>query len=150
MRVRPEQQELRRAVPRPEPDEALLEDEPERAVADLRLRDLTFADWRAIFVRSGHAFLGDNAMMLASALAYSAFFAIPSVLLVVVGLFTLAVGPATITALMGHFAHVMPAQATSLLGNSLRRLDAHPAQSVAMTAVGSVLAVWSTTGAMSS
>ena len=35
-------------------------------------------------------------LMIASALAYSTFFAIPSVLLVVVGLFTLIAGPETI------------------------------------------------------
>lgn len=105
-------------------------------------------EWRAIAVRAGKAFLADNATMLASALAYSAFFAIPSVLLVVVGVFTLAVGPGTITSLMHHFDHVMPSQATNLLGSSLRRLDAHPAQSIAATAIGLVLALWSTTGAM--
>ncbi len=116
----------------------------------IRLRDLTFADWRAIVVRAGKEFLADNAMMLASALAYSSFFAIPSVLLVVVGAFTLTVGPHTITSLMQHFSHVMPAQATSLLGSSLKHLTAHPAQGVAMVAVGAVLAVWSTTGAMTS
>jgi membrane protein len=135
-----------------------LEDEkptpqPERRepqLADPRLRDLTFVDWRAIVVRAGKEFLDDNAMMLASALAYSSFFAIPSVLLVVVGAFTLVAGPATITSLMGHFGHVMPGQATSLLGGSLHRLDAHPGQSLAMIVVGAVLALWATTGAMTS
>ena len=142
---------------RPLPDEVLLDEEPtpqpergEPRLEDPRLRDLSFRDWRAIVVRAGKEFLDDNAMMLASALAYSAFFAIPSVLLVVVGLFTLVTGPGTITSLMNHFGHVMPSQATSLLGNSLRRLDAHPTQSVVMTAVGFVLAIWSMTGAMTS
>jgi membrane protein len=104
--------------------------------------------WTAVAVRAGKSFLADNATLLASALAYSAFFAIPSVLLVVVGVFTLVAGPGTITSLMQHFGHVMPAQATSLLGSSLRRLDAHPAQSIAATAIGLVLALWATTGAM--
>jgi membrane protein len=104
--------------------------------------------WTAIVVRAGKSFIADNAMMLASALAYSAFFAVPSVLLVVVGVFTLVVGPGTITSLMHHFDTVMPAQATSLLGSSLRRLDAHPAQGIAATAIGLVLALWSTTSAM--
>jgi membrane protein len=44
----------------------------------------------------------------------------------------------------------MPGQATALLGGSLKRLDAHPAQGIVMTALGVVLALWSTTGAMSS
>jgi len=142
---------------RPLPDDVLLDEEPtpqpergERRLEDPRLRDLSLRDWRAIVVRAGKEFLDDNAMMLASALAYSAFFAIPSVLLVVVGLFTLVTGPGTITSLMNHFGHVMPSQATALLGNSLRRLDAHPTQSVVMTAVGFALAIWSMTGAMTS
>ena len=118
--------------------------------ASPRLRDLTISDWREIVVRAGKNLLADNASMLASALAYSSFFAIPSVLLLVVGVFTLTVGPQTITSLMHHVDHVMPAQATSLLGSSLKNLTAHPAQGVLMVVVGLVLALWSTTGAMTS
>ncbi|HEX5247922.1 MAG TPA: YihY/virulence factor BrkB family protein [Gaiellaceae bacterium] len=101
-----------------------------------------------ILVRAGKRLLAHNGTMLASALAYGAFFAIPSLLLVAVGVFTLAVGPGTITSLMQHFNHVMPSQATTLLGSSLHRLDEHPTQSVILTVVGFVLALWSTTGAM--
>jgi membrane protein len=68
----------------------------------------------------------------------------------VVGVFTLVVGPETIATLMAHFSQVMPAQAASLLGGSLKRLDQHPATGVTMTIVGFVLALWSTTGAMTS
>jgi membrane protein len=129
-------------APRPEPDEPLL--------SDPRLRDFSFRDWRAIFARALKDFLDHNGTMLASALAYSTFFAIPSVLLVVVGAFTLLAGPGTISALMAHFSQVMPGQAASLLGGSLHRLDQHPSTGVAMTIVGFVLALWSTTGAMTS
>jgi membrane protein len=150
----------RRETARPEPDEAPLDaplagptpgPQPERRepqVDDPRLRDLTFADWKAIVIRAGKKFLDNNAMMLASALAYSTFFAIPSVLLVVVGLFTLIAGPETIATLMQHFNTFMPAQATSLLEQSLLRADAHPASSIVLTIIGFVLAVWSVTGAM--
>jgi membrane protein len=129
-------------MPQPEREEPRL--------VDPGLRDLSFRDWRAILVRAVKEFLEDNGTMLASALAYSTFFAIPSVLLVVVGAFTLLAGPQTITALMGHFSTVMPSQATNLLGGSLHRLDQHPQTGVAMTVVGAVLAVWATTGAMTS
>jgi membrane protein len=112
------------------------------------MHDLTFADWKTIFIRAAKGFMGNNATMLASALAYSSFFAIPSVLLVTVGVFTLVAGPDTISNLMAHFSTVMPRQATDLLGGSLRNLDAHPASSVVMTVIGFVLALWSTTGAM--
>jgi membrane protein len=101
-----------------------------------------------VFKSAGKAMLDHNMLMFASALAYSSFFAIPSVLLVVVGLFTLIAGPQTITSLIHSFGHVMPSQATQLLSGSLHRLDNRPATSIVMTAVGIVLAVWSTTGAM--
>jgi membrane protein len=136
---------------RPIPDEAPLTPAPELEEPQLdnpRVRDLSFRDWRAILVRAFKQFLEHNGTMLASALAYSTFFAIPAVLLVVVGAFTLLAGPGTITTLMSHFSNVMPAQATSLLGDSLHRLDQHPSTGIAMTAVGLVLALWSTTGAM--
>ncbi|HKC77775.1 MAG TPA: YhjD/YihY/BrkB family envelope integrity protein, partial [Gaiellaceae bacterium] len=145
---------------RPLPDEAPPEGErsgrepmpqPERhelRLVDPGLGDLSFRDWRAIVVRAFKEFLEDNGTMLASALAYSTFFAIPSVLLVVVGVFTLVAGPQTITSLMAHFSHVMPSQATNLLGGSPRRLDQHPSTGLTMTIVGFVLAVWATTGAM--
>ena len=84
--------------------------------------------------------------MIAQALAYSTFFAIPSVLLVAVGLFTLLAGPGTIATLMSHFEKVMPQQATQLLHSSLTRLDNHPKSGLVMTVVGFVLALWSTTG----
>ena len=105
-------------------------------------------DWPGLFVRAGKRFLKDNGTMLASALAYSTFLAIPAVLLVVVGAFTLIAGPETISSLMAHFSRVMPTEATSLLGGSLHRLDQHPATGITMTIVGLLLALWATTGAM--
>ena len=109
---------------------------------------LSFRDWPAVFVRAFKRFLADHGTMLASAVAYSTFFAIPSVLLVAVGAFTLVVGPDTITSVMRDFSSVIPAQATSLLGGSLHRLDRQPSTGVALTIVGVVLALWSTTSAM--
>jgi membrane protein len=86
--------------------------------------------------------------MIASALAYSSFFAIPSVLLVTVGLFTLIASPDTITNLMEHFRSFMPGDATRLLNESLAQLESKPSSGIIMTVVGLVLAVWSVTGAM--
>jgi membrane protein len=123
---------------------------PERAAPrlEVRLRDISLGEWRAIFVRAFKKFLADHGTLLASALAYSTFFAIPSVLLVTVGVFTLVAGPDTISSLMAQFSNVMPKEATSLLGGSLRRLNEHRSTGVALTIVGIVLALWSTTGAM--
>ena len=134
--------ELEPTEPQPEHEEPKLE--------RVRMRDLSRKDWIAAFKRAGKETLDDNIPMIASALAYSSFFAIPSVLLVATGLFTLVAGPDTIANLMQHFANVMPAQATSLLNDSLQRLDQRPGTSIAITIVGLVLALWSVTGAMSS
>jgi membrane protein len=114
----------------------------------MRLRDLSFADWKAIVVRACKKFMANNGTMLASALAYSSFFAIPSLLLVATGLFTLIAGPQAITSLIQHLHGVIPSQAASLLGGSLRRANAHPGSSLVVTIVGFVLAVWAVTGAM--
>ena len=94
--------------------------------------------------------LADNMLMIASALAYSSFFAIPSVLLVAIGLFTLLASPGTILTVVDHLGHVMPTQSTELVRSSLTRLDNHPSTGLAMTVVGLVLAIWSVTGAMTS
>ena len=124
---------------RPEPDEAELE--PVR----LSTRDLLSAAKRA-----AKRMLDDNMMLIASALAYSVFFAIPAVLLVALGLFTLIASPSTIDSLIHRFGHVMPTQATDLLSGSLHRLGQHPSTSITITVVGLLLAVWSVTGAMNS
>jgi membrane protein len=149
-----------RSQPRPTPDEAPLEadgeqpmPQPERAEAKLRdpgLMDLSFADYKAIVIRAFKEFLDDNAMMLASALAYSAFFAIPSTLVVAVGLFTLVASPADITNFLQSLHGVVPQNAVELIGQSLRRTDQNAAGSLVMTIIGFVLAVWSVTGAMNS
>jgi membrane protein len=129
-------------VPRPQPER----EEPREP--DPGLTDLSGRDWFAILTRAGKETLDDNIPMIASALAYSTFFAIPSVLLVVLGLFTLFASPATITNVVNHFDNVMPHQAGQLIGDSLHRLDREHGASLAITIVGFVLASWSITGAM--
>jgi len=151
-----QEEQNRRGAP-PTPEEEAHDDvpmpQPERAepkLPDPGLRDLTRRDWLAIFRRAGKEMLDDNMPMIASALAYSTFFAIPSVLLVVVGLFSLIASPATIDSVIASFGNVMPTEATQLLHGSLSRLGEKPSASIVMTVVGFVLAIWSTTGAMTS
>jgi membrane protein len=140
---------------RPEPDEAPLEaaptPQPERSEERLRdpdPGDLSLRDWLAVVVRAGKGMLEDNMMMIAQAVAYGSFLAIPSVLLVVIGLFTLFAGPGTIDLVINHVGRVMPGQATSLLRQSLQHLDHQHSATIVMAIVGFVLALWSTTGAM--
>ena len=123
-------------------------DEPKLETAEVG--DLSARDWFAIAVRSGKRMRDDNMTMIASSLAYATFFAIPSALLAVVGVFTLVTGPGTIETLMQHLGQVMPAQATDLIKGSLLRLDQKPSAGLTMTIVGLILAFWSMTGAMTS
>ena len=106
-------------------------------------------EWLGIFRRAFFATRRDNIPMIASALAYSSFFAIPAVALLAIGTFALVASPVTIEQLMHNFRAVMPAQATDLLGGSLQRLERRHAESALIVALGGVLALWSTTSAMS-
>jgi membrane protein len=119
-----------------------------RAAAGEGAGHLAARDWPAVAKRAAKNTLDDNMPMIAQALAFSTFIAIPAVLLVVLGVFTLVASPGTITTLMRHFGTVMPQQATQLLGQSLTRLTSRPSAGITMTVVGLVLALWSTTGAM--
>jgi membrane protein len=125
---------------------------PERhepARPDARLRDLTFADWRAVLVRAGRESLDDNVPMMASALAYSAFFAIPSVLLLVLGVFTLVADTGTIADIVDKLTAVAPQEVAKLFGESLERLSERPSAGIVLTLAGLVLALWSVSSAMS-
>jgi membrane protein len=135
-----------RPLPARHAERSLARSEPDEAPLD----DLAPAGPKGIAVRAGKAFLADNCPMLASALAYSTFFAIPSVLIVAVGLFTLIASPATITTVIQHFQTVMPREAATLLGQSLHRADRNAGSSLVLTVIGFVLALWAVTGAMSS
>ena len=127
-------------LPRPERDEPKL--------ADPRLRDFTLRDWLAIFRRAAKESLEDNIPMIASALAFSSFLAIPSLLLLAVGLFALLSGPDTVRDLMDRLDQVLPAEATELLGESLAQLEQQPNAGIVLTLVGFALALWASTSAM--
>ena len=125
--------------------------EPERRepkLADPSLRDLTLRDWVAVFRRAVADTIADGMPLVASAVAYSSFFAIPATLLLAVGVFTLFASPETIAELMERFGTFMPAEATELLGDSLQRLDQRPSTGIIVTGVGLVLALWASTSAM--
>jgi len=124
--------------------------QPAYTPADRRLRSLSRADWLAVVERAGKGMLAHNMPLLAQALAYSSFLAIPSTLLLAVGLFTLLAGPQTIDSLIARLHGVMPGQATQLLSESLHRLDRQSGTSLAIVLVGALLALWSTTSTMTS
>ncbi len=89
----------------------------------------------------------DDIPMVAQALAFSLFLAIPAVLLVVLGAFSLFADEHAVASLIDRARTVMPAEAADLLGDSLRRSAQSKGSGVLMTVAGLGLAVWTTTSA---
>jgi membrane protein len=131
-------------APTPQPEQR----EPE--LHDPGLTDLNARDYKAILTRAGKQALAHGITDLAAALAYYSFLAIPAMLLVAVGLFSLFASPDAITTLIDKLGTVVPSQATQLIEDSLRRMNENQSGSLAMVIVGFVLALWTTMGAMTS
>ena len=87
--------------------------------------------------------------MVAQALAYSLFIAIPAVVLVALGIFSLVADTSTVERLADRLRPVMPQEAITLLQGSLERSTHSHGQGVAMMVVGFTLALWTTTSAAS-
>lgn len=129
-------------APKPQPEL----DEPR--LHDPGLSDLSKRDYLAVMVRGVKSALNDNVTNLASAVAYNAFLAIPSALLVALGGFSLLAGPSAVKTIMSHLSSVMPKSAVSLLGSSLTRTTQAHSGGLIMIVIGVVLALWSLSGAM--
>jgi membrane protein len=135
---------------RPLPDEGP-EPQPEHGeprIADPGLRDLSKRDYVAILRRAIKKFNQDHMTNIAAALAYYAFLAIPSALLIAVGLFGLLAGPNAVSTVIAKVHGIVPAQATNLLEGSLKTMTQHRGTSITVLIIGGVLAFWSLTGAM--
>ena len=91
----------------------------------------------------------DDVATMAQALAYALFLAIPATALVVLGVFSLVADPEAVTRVVDAARDVMPAEAATLLEDSLRRSTQSAGGGLLMTIVGFALAVWSTTSAAS-
>jgi membrane protein len=130
-------------APQPQPEH----EEP--TLQDPTLTKLSLRDYRAIVVRAGKEALDDHITNLAAAIAYYSFLAIPSLLLVAVGVFSLFAGPNAIGTITEKLAGVVPREALTLIDESLRRVTENQASSgISMAVAGTVVAVWSLTGAM--
>ena len=89
---------------------------------DPGLRTLTARDYGAVFVRAGKDALDDHLTNLAAALAYYAFLAIPALLLVAVGAFSLFAGPDAVTSIVERLSGVIPREAVTLVHDALLRV----------------------------
>jgi membrane protein len=135
---------------RPMPDEAP-EPQPEHEeprLAEPGPTDLSKRDYIAIVKRAAKESLNDHITNLAAALAYYAFLAIPALLLVVIGLFSLWATPDTVNSLVDQLGKVMPAEAVSLVEDSLTNMTQKQAQGAILVGIGGLLALWSMGGAM--
>ena len=122
-------------------------DEP--TLAEPTPRDLSKRDYLAIVKRAGKASLDDHVTNLAAALAYYAFLAVPAALLVAVGVFNLVADDDLINQIVERLQGVAPQEAVTLIRQTLERVVESQANSgIALVVVGSVLALWTITGAM--
>jgi membrane protein len=125
--------------------------QPERHEPRLRdpgLRDLSGRDWRAALRRAATEAKEDNVTDGAAALAYYAFLAIPSALLIAAGVFGLVAGPNAIQSLLDRLSSVLPADALTLIDQSLTRLTQNQGTGLALVVIGALLALWTLSGAM--
>src|SRR5688500_9779198 len=120
---------------RPLPDDALLEDE-EVGVTDLRARDYV-----GIVKRSAKRALDDEITDAAAAIAYYGFLAIPAVLLISVGLFSIFASPCAIESIVERLGDVIPAEAVALLESGLNR-TAEEGGGLTMILIGGLVAAW--------
>ena len=125
---------------RPPPDEADLGDE-EVGVTDLNARD--YAD---IVKRSAKRAMDDQLPDAAAAIAYYGFLAIPAVLLISVGVFSLFASPSAVDSIVQRLGSFMPAEAVALLEDGLNR-TAEGGGGLTMIVVGGLVALWTASGA---
>ena len=129
--------------PQPQPER----DEPK--LAEPGPRDLSKRDYLAILIRAAKKSLKDHITNLAAALAYYSFLAIPSILLVAVGIFSLVGDADAVEEIIQRLGGVAPQEALTLLEETLQRvIDSEANSGYALIVVGSVLALWTVTGAM--
>jgi membrane protein len=138
-----------RDAPLPEGAPAPQPERRERELPDPGLGDLSRRDYKAIVIRAAKEAVNDNITDIAAALAYYAFLAIPAALLIGIGCFSLVASPDTIASLMERLAGVVPAESISLLRSSLNRMTENESGNLVIVVLGFVLALWTTTGAMS-
>ena len=92
-------------APQPQPEHG------EPKIAEPTPGDLSKRDYFAILIRAGKESIKDHIPNLAAALAYYAFLAIPSLLLVAVGVFGLVADRDAITEIMDRLQGVAPQEA---------------------------------------
>jgi membrane protein len=128
--------------PQPQPER----EEPR--LSDPTPTKLSARDYLAILKRAAKEVGDDHLTNIAAALAYYAFLAIPSVLMVAVGIFALVGDQSAVNTVVDKLGGIIPGQAQSLLRDSLTTLTQNKGSGLAVLVTGTLLALWSVTGAM--
>lgn len=90
----------------------------------------------------------DHLTNLAASVAYYGFLAIPSALLVALGVFSLVASPQDVAGLLEHLEDIIPAEAITLLEDGLSRAAGSSGGGIVMIIVGGAVALWTLSGAM--
>ncbi len=115
--------------------------------SDPARRRLSPFEYPAVIVRGAKRAQRNQVSHLAQAVAFNGFLAIPSVLLLALGLFSTVAGPGSVDSLLGHLGGVVPTAAITLARGSMKQVMAAQ-QGGVMIVVGAALALWSLSGAM--
>jgi membrane protein len=107
----------------------------------LRLRD-----YGGVVKRAARATIDDQIPDAAAAIAYYGFLAIPALLLISVGVFSIFAGPDAVETVIDKLGTVIPAEATTLLEQSLQRTT-EEGGGLTMIVVGGAVALWTASGA---
>lgn len=89
----------------------------------------------------------DDVSLVARALAYSLFLAIPAIFLVLLGVFSLVADAEDIARVVERAGRVLPGEATTLLQDSLNRTAEGSGGGILLAVGGFLLALWTTTSA---
>ena len=128
-----------RPEPQPERAEARLE-EPEPG-------ELSKRDYVAVLIRAVKESIDDKITDSAAAVAYYSFLALPSLLLVSVGAFSLFGREDDLNTAIDKLRTVAPGEAVTLIEDSLTR-TLQGGGGLTMIVIGGALALWTSTGAM--
>jgi membrane protein len=123
---------------RPTPDTARDE--------EVDVTDLQSGHFLSILKRAVREAIDDEIPDSAAAIAYYSFLAIPALLLVSVGVFSLVASPSAIETLLDKLGAVVPAEAVTLLEDSLNRTT-EEGGGLTMILVGGLVALWTASGA---
>src|SRR5215211_7136681 len=127
------------AQARPIPDAAPLDDDADGT-------DVGRGGFVRTVKRAARAAVDDEITDAAAAIAYYAFLAIPALLLISVGVFSIFASPSAIDTIIERLGSVMPAEAVALLESGLRR-TAEGGGGLTMIVIGGAVAVWTASGA---